>query len=137
MTAKKVPSSYYEKLYGPGGNYRYDQYSESALYRIRKDMTASLIKIEKSKPRTPNNIAQRADDIRRLEASLRGVQACLDLRKADLKHTKRIKYRQVGGDDGYHYAVFLDGRMRYNGLTLTEAKYEKNLLLNKMRNGTL
>ncbi len=131
----KVSAKAYEKLYGPGGAYRYDSYSESTLLRIRKEMTLSLIRVEKSKPRTPKNIEQRENDIKRLEGSLRGVQACLDLRKADLKHSKRIKYRQVGGDDGYHYAIYVDGRMRYNGLTKREAQYEKNLILNRLRNG--
>jgi hypothetical protein len=36
---------------------------------------------------------------------------------------KRVKYRQVGGDDGYQYVVFVDGRPKWNGLTQSEARY--------------
>lgn len=34
-----------------------------------------------------------------------------------------IKAKQVGGDDGYQYAVFIDGREFVNGLTRREVLY--------------
>jgi len=39
---------------------------------------------------------------------------------------KRYKYttaRQVGGDDGYCWAVFVNGKERINGLTRREVDY--------------
>jgi hypothetical protein len=36
----------------------------------------------------------------------------------------RVKTRQVGGDDGYQYNVFVDGRSVMNGLTRSSADYE-------------
>ena len=34
--------------------------------------------------------------------------------------------RQVGGDDGYQWAVFVHGRMKINGLTRREATHYRN-----------
>lgn len=39
--------------------------------------------------------------------------------------TKRYKYttmKQVGGDDGYQWCVFVNGRMKVNGCTKREAQ---------------
>lgn len=43
--------------------------------------------------------------------------------------SKKYKYttmRQVGGDDGYHWAVFVNGRERVNGCTKREASFYRN-----------
>ena len=43
---------------------------------------------------------------------------------------KKYKYtraRQVGGDDGYCWAVFVNGRERVNGLTRSEVTYYRDL----------
>ena len=37
---------------------------------------------------------------------------------------QRVKIGQVGGDDGYQYNVFVDGRSIMNGLTRSQAEYE-------------
>jgi hypothetical protein len=37
---------------------------------------------------------------------------------------QRVKIRQVDGDDGYQYNVFVDGRSIMNGLTRSSAEYE-------------
>lgn len=42
---------------------------------------------------------------------------------------KKYKYttaRQVGGDDGYQWAVFLNGREMVNGLTRPEVNYYRD-----------
>lgn len=42
---------------------------------------------------------------------------------------KKYKYtraRQVGGDDGYCWAVFVNGRERINGLTRPEVSYYRD-----------
>lgn len=38
--------------------------------------------------------------------------------------TKRVSYRKYMGDDCYSYAVFLDGRPTYTGLSLHSAQYQ-------------
>jgi len=45
------------------------------------------------------------------------------------KPKKKYKYttaRQVGGDDGYCWAVFVNGRERVNGLTRSEVSYYRD-----------
>jgi hypothetical protein len=37
----------------------------------------------------------------------------------------RVKIRQVGGDDGYQYNVFVDGRSIMRGLTRLSAMHER------------
>lgn len=42
---------------------------------------------------------------------------------------KKFKYttmRQVGGDDGYQWTVFVNGRMKVNGCTKREAQYYRD-----------
>ena len=41
------------------------------------------------------------------------------------KIVDRVKIRKHGGDDQYSWAVFLDGRMRLSGLSLSSAKHEQ------------
>jgi hypothetical protein len=44
--------------------------------------------------------------------------------------SKKYKYttaRQVGGDDGYCWAVFVNGIMRLNGLTRREVAYWRSV----------
>lgn len=47
----------------------------------------------------------------------------------DVKYGKgtwnRVTYKQEGGDDGYSYALRVDGRVTYNGLTQREAAFRK------------
>jgi hypothetical protein len=42
---------------------------------------------------------------------------------------KKYKYttaRQVGGDDGYQWAIFVNGKERINGLTRREVPYYRD-----------
>lgn len=48
------------------------------------------------------------------------MKAYRDLRE---KNSKRVKYCQEGGDDGYCYVVRVDGSIRWSGLTRREAHY--------------
>lgn len=41
--------------------------------------------------------------------------------------TRRVTYRQEGGDDGYCYVVRVDGQERWNGLTRREAVYYRDV----------
>lgn len=43
--------------------------------------------------------------------------------------------RQVGGDDGYHYALWLDGRQVASGMMRDEATYYKNRIILDLMNG--
>lgn len=43
--------------------------------------------------------------------------------------------RQVGGDDGYHYALWLDGQRVASGMMRDEATYRKNRLILDLMNG--
>lgn len=53
---------------------------------------------------------------------------------------KRLKFkyaypapRQVGGDDGYQYVVFVRGSQAMNGLSRTEASYYRLMFENEER----
>lgn len=37
----------------------------------------------------------------------------------------KVTVKKHNGDDAYSYAVFLEGRVKYAGLTRSEAKYYK------------
>jgi hypothetical protein len=39
--------------------------------------------------------------------------------------TKRVKIRQIGGDDGYQWNLIIDGIPRYNGMTRDEAQWRR------------
>lgn len=41
----------------------------------------------------------------------------------------KVTYRQEGGDDGYQYAVRVDGRLYTTGCTRSEAQYHKQCIL--------
>lgn len=43
-----------------------------------------------------------------------------------MKRYKHTTARQVGGDDGYCWAVFVHGRERINGLTRPEVSYYRD-----------
>lgn len=47
----------------------------------------------------------------------------------------KITAKQVGGDDGYQYAVFINGRMFVNGLTRREVPYYKQRALESFQQG--
>lgn len=95
---------------------------DKAIAKVQKEMKSSA----KYKTEAPK---------RKVEASK--YQA--EKRKKDLadyaeKYGKgtwgRVTYRQEGGDDGYAYVVRVDGRAKYNGLTLRQATYEKEQAVN-------
>jgi hypothetical protein len=44
----------------------------------------------------------------------------------------RVTYKQEGGDDGYQYVLRVDGRSKYNGLSLRQAMYEKERAVNEI-----
>ncbi len=110
----------YEHLYGPDGRYRYDRYSLSTIRKRRRETAEALLTARKPKDRA------------RLEGSLAGLEKCLALKAAEQKYARRVTFRQVGGDDGYHYAVFVDGRRTYAGLTRSEAIYYKSLAVKEL-----
>jgi hypothetical protein len=35
----------------------------------------------------------------------------------------RVTTRQIGGDDGYQWCVLIDGRVKWNGMTKSEAQW--------------
>ncbi len=47
---------------------------------------------------------------------------------------KRISARQIGGDDGYSWAVLIDNRPFVNGLTQGEVGYYKAVAAEKLAN---
>lgn len=42
------------------------------------------------------------------------------------KINRRVVTRQVGGDDGYQYALIVDGRILFNGMTRNEACWRRD-----------
>lgn len=49
-----------------------------------------------------------------------------------LKAERRVTSKQIGGDDGYHHCVLVDGRVVMNGLTRREVSYYKSLEVRKL-----
>lgn len=35
----------------------------------------------------------------------------------------RVTVRQIGGDDGYQWCVLIDGRVKWDGMTKSEAQW--------------
>ena len=35
----------------------------------------------------------------------------------------RVTVKQIGGDDGYQWCVLVDGRVKWNGMSKSEAKW--------------
>jgi hypothetical protein len=57
-------------------------------------------------------------------------------RPAFRKALRRVRGpRQVGGDDGYFYALWLDDRRVASGMTRDQATYTKNRLILDLMNG--
>lgn len=93
---------------------------QAVVDKIVAKTNKTLVKAEKWKAG--------ADD-RKKEASASSARAQkVRMAAADEKYGKgtyaRVKIRQVGGDDGYQYNVFVDGRSIMNGLTKSSAEYE-------------
>lgn len=102
----------YRELYGPGGSYRYDEYSRSTQLKFRRECASWLTRAK-------------GKDAARLRGTLAGITACLDAGREDARFARRVGYRQEGGDDGYHYVVRVDGRRVAMCLTRSEAVYCK------------
>lgn len=49
-----------------------------------------------------------------------------------LKAERRVTFSQIGGDDGYHWAVLVDGRVVWNGLTQREIQHYKRIEVEKL-----
>lgn len=66
-------------------------------------------------------------------AAARKISASGDAEKYGKGTLDRIKFKQVGGDDGYCYALFIDGRKTgYTGMTKSEAEFEKRQMAEKI-----
>lgn len=37
----------------------------------------------------------------------------------------KITIRQIGGDDGYQWAVLIDGRVKWDGMSRNEARWRR------------
>lgn len=40
-----------------------------------------------------------------------------------MSRRSRVTYRQIGGDDGYCWCVLVDGRIKWDSMTRSEAKW--------------
>lgn len=38
----------------------------------------------------------------------------------------KVTMRQIGGDDGCHWCVFVDGYIKWNGMTRSEATWRRD-----------
>jgi hypothetical protein len=91
---------------------------------------------QKSKAEAPaRNAAASKHSAARKKASDAEIAAKLGLTPKDIK---RVTYRQVGGDDGYQYNVFIDNKSIVSGLTLGEVPHYKMIAYKMIakQNGT-
>lgn len=44
---------------------------------------------------------------------------------SDRKIRRRVRIRQIGGDDGYQWCLIVDGRVTYTGMTRAEAEWRR------------
>lgn len=51
------------------------------------------------------------------------------------KPESRVKARKSGGDDLYSWAVFVDGRERWNGLSRDSAAYYRKKEIERLNEG--
>ena len=52
-----------------------------------------------------------------------------------LKAERRVTASQIGGDDGYHYCVLVDGVVKWNGLTQAEIQHYKRVEVERILYG--
>lgn len=48
-----------------------------------------------------------------------------DTTEAKRARTKRVRMKQLEGDDGYQYCLIIDGFVRYSGMTRSEASWRR------------
>lgn len=41
------------------------------------------------------------------------------------QRVRRVRIRQIGGDDGYQWCLIVDGITRYSGMTRREAEWRR------------
>ena len=46
----------------------------------------------------------------------------------------RVKARQIGGDDGYHYCLVIDHRVKMGGMTRSSAQHEMDRAIVNLMN---
>lgn len=100
-----------------------EQIANSIVANAIKTVNSELSQRQASKAAAPERAkAASKFSAQRKKSNDAEIAAKLGLTPADMK---RVTYRQVGGDDGYQYNVFIDGRSIVNGLTLAEVPYYK------------
>ena len=118
-TIAQIEASY-ANLYGPGGNFHYEQYSRSTQLKALREFTKSLT-------------SSRGKDAARIRGCIAGLNRCLEDGKEDARYGRRVGYRQEGGDDGYQYVVRVDGVPKWSGLTRSEAAYYKRQEIKRLK----
>jgi hypothetical protein len=59
----------------------------------------------------------------RSDAALFGVELEDVYAVLVVSHDRRVRARQIGGDDGYQWCVLVDGRVKWSGMTRREAEW--------------
>lgn len=55
------------------------------------------------------------------------------MNKADTpaSRRKRVRIRQIGGDDGYQWCLLVDGRVAYSGMQQREASWRRSRFIDE------
>lgn len=111
-------------------------------FLVKAANRTSLLKVITSTIEEENEAIQYAIEDRK-QAAINKIENAASNReaaKAKREDTKakygnapsRVKTRQVGGDDGYQYMVFVDGRAVIKGLTRSEATFYVNQEIDRL-----
>lgn len=53
------------------------------------------------------------------------------------KKHPRVTIRQIGGDDGFQWCVLIDGRVKWNGMTRSEASWRAKREIDELAKPTI
>lgn len=74
------------------------------------------------------------ESLKNAQERIEEIDKELARRKASgqLAAERRVTSRQIGGDDGYHHCVLVDGSVKWNGLTRREVQHYKSIEVKRL-----
>lgn len=113
------------------GSVRYDSFKASGVVAQGnlediKGLLAATVKYTNDDIAELQRAKELAPERRKEKAHAYAKKRKVEVDKRNTKYGKdvvdRVKIKQVGGDDGYSWAVIVDGRVKWNGLTQRQAQ---------------